>query len=217
MSKPAVLLKEFSLLTDHHLFFRQFAFVSMVMGLLLIPYLLVYGLVRFLLRFVSAGRLPTAAVSILAAVLSVALIGLGLYNLNRTDRHNPDWIMTHLDQAGWQDRVALLQHITATGGEVKTLPVYEDMLASPYVAERYWLAKALGQSRRPETFADLLRLLYDSQPNVVCMAFLALGQRGESLAIKDIIARILSSDHWYEQWYGYRALRNLGWRQQRMK
>jgi HEAT repeat protein len=121
--------------------------------------------------------------------------------------------MAHLDQANWQERVALLRHIAATGGEVGTLPQYKEMLASPYAAERYWLARALGESRRPETFDDLLRLLHDPQPNVVCMAFYGLGRRGEQRAVKDIIARLRSSDKWYEQWYGYRALRSLGWRQ----
>ena len=66
-------------------------------------------------------------------------------------------------------------------------------------------------------YNDLLSLLNDPQHNVVCMAFYGLGRRGEERAIQKIIGRIQSSDHWYEQWYGYKALKQLGWRQQGTK
>jgi len=53
--------------------------------------------------------------------------------------------------------------------------------------------------------------------NVVSMAFYALGQRGDRQAIKEILTRIETSKHWYNQWYAYRALRRLGWKQSRPK
>jgi hypothetical protein len=217
LKQPEILLKEFSLRTDRHLFFRQFAFLSIVMSLLLFPYLLVYGLVRLLIRMLFGTRLPTPAASVTAAVLAVALLGFGLYGFNRAGRYDSALIMDNLEQAGWRQRIALLKHIAAEGGEVGTLPVYKKMRASPYVAERYWLARALGESRRSETYDDLLSLLNDPQHNVVCMAFYGLGRRGDKRAIKYIIGRIQSSNHWYEQWYGYRALKILGWRQQGIK
>jgi len=49
------------------------------------------------------------------------------------------------------------------------------------------------------------------------MAFQALGQRGDSRAVKEILKRIESSDHWYTQWYAYKALKALGWKQARLK
>jgi len=217
LQQPETLLKEFSLRTDQHLFFRQFAFLSIVMSLLLFPYLLVYGLVRLFIRSLFGGRMTASAASITAAVLAAALLGFGLYDFNRAGRSHSALIMENLEQVGRRQRIALLKHIAAEGGEVGTLPVYKEMLASPNTAERYWLARALGESRRPETYDDLLSLLNDPQHNVVCMAFYGLGRRGEVRAIKNISARIQSSDHWYEQWYGYRALKRLGWRQQRMK
>jgi HEAT repeat protein len=75
------------------------------------------------------------------------------------------------------------------------------------------LAKALGESQDPGTYEDLLTLLNDPHPNVVSMAFGALGQRGDRRAVKEILKRIERSDHWYNQWYAYRALRDLGWKQ----
>jgi hypothetical protein len=214
IKQPQTLLKEFSLRTDQHLFFRQFAFLSIVMSLLLFPFLLVYGPVRLLIRGLFGGRMPAPAASIAAAVLAVALLGFGLYDFNMSGDYDSAQIRENLEQAGWQQRVALLKHIAAQGGEVGTLSVYKEMLTSPNTAERYWLARALGKSRRPETYDDLLSLLNDPQHNVVCMAFYGLGHRGEERAIQKIITRIQSSDHWYEQWYGYRALKSLGWRQE---
>jgi HEAT repeat protein len=61
-----------------------------------------------------------------------------------------------------------------------------------------------------------LTFLDDPCPNVVSMAFYALGQRGDKRAIKEIIKKIQMSDDWYNQWYAYKALRNLGWKQNRL-
>ena len=217
IEQPETLLKEFSLRTDQHLFFRQFAFVSIVMSLLLFPYLLVYGLTRLFIRVMFGGRLPAPAASIGAAALAVALLGFSLYGFNRGGSIDSKRLMDNLEQAGWRQRLTLIKEITKAGGEVGSLPVYNIMLASPNTAERYWLARALGESRMDETYNDLLSLLNDPQHNVVCMAFYGLGRRGEERAIQKIIGRIQSSDHWYEQWYGYKALKQLGWRQQGTK
>jgi HEAT repeat protein len=91
------------------------------------------------------------------------------------------------------------------------------MLASPHIPERYWLVRALGVSRKLETYQDLLGFLNDPQPNVVSKAFHALGQRGDRRAVREIIKRIEISDDWDNQWYAYKALRALGWTQKTSK
>ena len=75
------------------------------------------------------------------------------------------------------------------------------------------LAKALGVSRTPDTRESLHRLLDDPHFNVVCMAMDSLGRRGNRADIPLIVSKIEASHNWYEQWYAYRALRRLGWRQ----
>ena len=87
------------------------------------------------------------------------------------------------------------------------------MLSSPYIPVRYWLVRVLGASRDPKNLKDLLRLMDDPSTNVVCMAYYSMGQRGNKSNIKDLLERIKRSDHWYEQWYAYKALRALGWKQ----
>jgi HEAT repeat protein len=93
--------------------------------------------------------------------------------------------------------------------------VYKKMLVSPHVPERYWLAQALGVSRRPETYKDLLSLLDDSSFNVVYMAYRGLGLKRDRRAVREILSRIKTIDDWYVQDYAYYALKNLGWRQPR--
>jgi hypothetical protein len=117
----------------------------------------------------------------------------------------------------WQRRVAALRTICGRRMEIADFQAYQKMLSSPRIPERYWLARTLGASRRSETYDDLLFLVNDPHPNVVCMAFYSLGQRGKRSAIPQILDRIRTSDHWYEQWYAYRALRRLGWRQTKSK
>jgi HEAT repeat protein len=92
-------------------------------------------------------------------------------------------------------------------------PTYQKMLNSPLVVERYWLARALAKSRAAATYSELLSLLKDPHPNVICQVFYALGQRGRKRAIRPIQKKLKDSNHWYAQWYGYHALRKLGWHQ----
>lgn len=106
--------------------------------------------------------------------------------------------------------------------DIGSFETYKDILTSPYIPVRYWLARVLGASRQPDNYKDQLVFLDDPCPNVVCMAFHSLGQRGKNQRgnkriIREIVKRIETSDHWYEQWYAYKALRNLGWNQARSK
>jgi hypothetical protein len=47
------------------------------------------------------------------------------------------------------------------------------------------------------------------------MAFHALGYVGSVKDISLIMEKMNQSDNWYEQWYAYKALRRLGWKQRK--
>jgi HEAT repeat protein len=113
----------------------------------------------------------------------------------------------------WPMRVAALRHIEKQGLELADYPQYRTLLTSEMPVERYWLARALAVSRSAATFTDLFSLVKDRHPNVRCQVYYALGKRGHRRAIQTIKAQMFVSDHWYTQWYGYRALRRLGWHQ----
>jgi HEAT repeats len=117
----------------------------------------------------------------------------------------------------WETRVSALKLIDQKKLEIGDFGAYPTLIKSRHVAERYWLVRTLGSSRRTSTYRDLLSFLDDPNPGVVSMAFYALGQRRDSRAVPEILKRVETSRDWYNQWYAYRALRNLGWKQSRSK
>jgi len=210
-SETSQILKEFSERCDRRRFFRQFTFYSLLIGFPLILYLFFLFLFRALAGLFSSR----GASSMFASVLCVAM-GIGLFAFfvqSRVKSAETGDAASALESERWQERVAGLKLIEKRGKEVGDFRAYRGMLTSPRISVRYWLARCLGVSRRPETYDDLLGLLDDPHQNVVSMAFYALGKRGDTRAIGVILDRIERSDHWYSQWYAYKALRRLGWKQ----
>jgi len=215
-SNPGAVLKEFSFKSDQYAFFRKFTFFSILIGFPVALYILIYALFRFLAGFFVDSRASSLIASILCFLIGVTL--LVIFQNNREKEIEVKEVAEALQSERWQKRVAALRIIQKKGIEVADFQAYQKMLASPHIPERYWLVRALGVSRKSETYTDLLAFLDDPHPNVVCMAFYALGQRGDRRAVKEIIQRIrTSSDDWYNQWYAYRALRSLGWKQTRSR
>jgi hypothetical protein len=210
-SETGKILREFSARSDKHRFFRQFTFYSLLIGFPVTLYLFFL----FLFRAFAGLFLSIGASSIFASALCLAM-GIALFAFfvqSRVKSAEIGDVASALESERWQDRVAGLKLIEKGGTEVGDFQAYRRMIKSPHIAVRYWLARSLGVSRNPETYDDLLGLLNDPHPNVVSMAFFALGKRGDTRAISVILTHIGLSDHWYSQWYAYRALRRLGWKQ----
>jgi hypothetical protein len=211
LTGPANVLLDFSMKTDRMAFFRTFIFLSLLAGLPLSVYIGLYSL----FRLVSSFMMNATASAITSAVICL-LIGASLVftlESNKEGKVGVDDLTAALESDRWQTRMAALKVIEKNGLEVSSYGAYKGMLESPYVAERYWLARALGVSNRPETLKDITAFLDDPHTNVVCMAYSALGKRADSSFIKEIIFRLELSDRWYEQLYAYNALMELGWRQ----
>jgi len=215
LSRSGPILKEFSLKTDRYSFFREFVFFCLLTGSPIILYIILRTLFFLVLTpFMNPGR-TSAMASVLCFLTGGVLLILLYSGSNRVvDVRN---LSEAMESENWKDRVAALKFIGREGMEVSNLEDYERMLKSSSVPERYWLAKAMSKSRRPETYSDLLTLLDDPHRNVVCMAFYSLGRRGNAAAAGEIIKRIEASGDWYTQWYAYRALRALGWKQAKSK
>jgi hypothetical protein len=215
LSEPATALEEFSAKSDRHGFFRQFTFRSLVIGLPLALYLLLHALIRLLCCFFLNFRASSLIASILCLIVGLSIL-IPFQHMRWTDMDLKN-VPRALASKSWHERVAALRIIERKGLEISSFPPYPRLLASPHIAERYWLARALGVSRRPETYRDLLAFLDDPHPNVVSMAFYGLGRRGDSRGVSEILTRIKTSDHWYNQWYAYKALRALGWKQRKSR
>jgi hypothetical protein len=212
---PEKVLRHFSAETDKHTLFRQATIFCLLLGFPVTLYLMVFALIRFGLSFfISSTPSSVVAAGLCFSIGLALLVPLRIGRITIADAHH---VSEAMNSDYWQHRVAALRAVVSQGLEIGDYQAYPRMLASPHVPERYWLAKALGTSRQPETYQDLLPLLDDPCPNVVSMAFHALGQKGDGHAEKEILRRIERSDHWYNQWYAYRALRHLGWKQSRRK
>ena len=204
-------LQRFSRIHDRNAGFRRLTFIGLLLGFPILLYLVVYGAVRR-----GAALFLSASAATWAASFFCLLAGLLLF-LPILGARPADLSPAELDKAlaaeTWGPRVAALRQIESAKIDIARYPQYRRLLSSPHVVERYWLARALGYSRDGESFKELLALIRDPHPNVACQAYYALGRRGRVEAIQPIRERMLQSDHWYTQWYAYRALRRLGWHQ----
>lgn len=185
LSRPATALKRFSSRMDKHRIFRQLTFYSLLFAFPITLYILLYSLFFFFFR----RRVSWGMASILSVTLcfSTALMLLMPLWWNHREEHpDPTRISRH-----------------------------KSILTSPHTLERYRLAKSLGLSENHETYEDLLKFLKDPSPIVVSAALFSLGQRGEKKAILEILRHLKISEHYYVQWYAYKALKTLGWKQKK--
>ncbi len=213
--KPEKLLRKFSEKNDKHIFFRRFTFFS----LLFLSSVTLYCSLYVPFYLVSRFFLSSTSSSIIAGILC-CMIGLALLfpsHFEKAKRINTLNLAEALESDDWHQRVDALKVVLQKRIEIGDFPAHNRMLMSPHIPERYWLARSMSVSRDPNTYKELLELLDDPQFNVVCMALYALGKRGDRKAISEILKMIKISDNWYNQWYAYRALRNLGWKQTKSK
>jgi len=227
---PQDTLKQFSANSDKHAFFRAFTFYSLSAVVLLLFYLTAYSLCQGICRIFikTAGRFinpanagftqnqETEVVSagILCLIMgAIVFISLGIGN---KDYRDSDELSVMLASENWRQRVTALRYIAKNNIDIGSFPGYVRLLDSPYVPDRYWLARAMSRSRSPEIYEGLTRLLEDSNFNVVYSAIYALGEHGNKEAVPKILREIAASDNWYVQLYAYKALRKLGWTQTKL-
>lgn len=207
--RPGHVLQQFSHSTDRYAPFRLATLLGLLVGFPVLLYMIVFALIQAgCSLFWGPFRSATTAAAVCLAVGLALLMPL---RMGRSTGIPAERVYEALSASSWRQRVSALRTLVENRLEIGRFAAYRSMLTSPHVAERYWFAKALGASRMPETFSALEMLLEDPYPDVVSMTYFSLGRRGNKAAIKEILARIAESDHWYNQWYAYRALRALGW------
>jgi len=213
LSQTKQILNQFSLDTDRNANLRHFTFLSLLCGYPLTLYVLMHALFWFISRLFTENQKSATIASILCFTVSLCI--LGAFSFSRSPNIDGRAIADALNSNHWQTRVAALRVIEENGMEIGRIKGYAKSKTSSQIPERYWLAKALGKSRDPETYDVILALLNDSNVNVASMAYSALARRGDFRAIKEILKKIMVSDSWYDQLYAYKALKVLGWKQDR--
>lgn len=213
-SDPGTVIKEFAAQSDANAFFRRIIFFSLLTGFPIAVYVILHGLISITLSLYFSRRTSAGIASILCFVFSLILILA--FQLSRSRDVSEENLANALNSDRRQKRVAALKLIDEKKLGIKRFQAYPKLLASPYIAERYWLVRVLAGSRNPATYGDLLNYLNDPHPNVRSMAYYALGKRRNRRAIGHILNKIETSDNWYSQWYAYKALRSLGWKQTKL-
>jgi len=206
-------LQKFSEISDRHAIFRQFTFLSLLIGFPVTLYMIIHAVFYYLGYFILGRNTSALAASIICLLFGI--IVLIYFQSNRSDSTQFQNIAESLASDSWQMRVSALKLIEQKKMEITSHQSYAFREKNLPSQERYWLARTLAFSRRPETFRDLLEFLNDDNLNVRTMAFYSLGLRGNPQAIRPIISKIEKSNSWYEQMYAYKALRSLGWKQKK--
>ncbi len=204
-------LNSFSAAVDTHAFLRRMVFFGLLLGFPSAIYITIYTLAALLGSFFLSDRTSSYAAVLLCFLLGCG--GLLLFTTASPPSVSPQALGGALKSPNRHFRVAGLKTAYQRGMDIAGFQTHISMATSQYVPERYWLARALGAGNHPETLNTLLRLLQDPHPNVVCMTLDALGRRGKERMIPSIMHMATTSSHWYVQWYAYKALKALGWRQ----
>jgi len=211
LPSPAQWLTDFSVKTDRHGFFRKLTFISLLVGFPLFLYLSLYGLLLLPLSLFFSPRTASVVATFLCLLAGILL--LMLLFTGREAIHDEGQVAGALQSANSKTKVAALKFIYDKELDIARYPAYRDLLKSSSIPERCWAAKALGASRRGESFRDLLSFKDDPHPTVVSASFQALAKRKNPAAIPSLLASIETSMDWYNQWNAYKALRTLGWKQ----
>ncbi len=207
-------MQDFARKSYSHAFFRWFAFFSLVTGFPLAVYVIMHGLISLACSFFL--NLRTSVLVSTVVCFAVGLFLMFSFHLKRDQLVYVNNLENALNANQWQKRVAALKQIDQKNLDVKRFRTYPQLLRSPYIAERYWLVKTLANSKDPTAYNDLVTFLSDPHLNIRSMALYALGKTGNRQAIDEVMRIVKKSDDWYCQWYGYRALRSLGWKQKKL-
>ncbi|MGE0083123.1 MAG: HEAT repeat domain-containing protein [Desulfococcaceae bacterium] len=205
------ILKTFSEKCDYYTFFRTFTFLSLLLVSGLSIWMILYLPIRILCGICLKKKFVSVSALIICFACGAVLIFFSQPEaIGRVERKELDQM---LHSENLSEKIKALQYIRYKKMEIADFHVHNIMAASPHVPERYELVRTLSVSRSPDTWAVTLALTDDPQINVAYRAFHALGARRDSRAVEEILKKIPLSDEWYIQFYAYKALRNLGWRQ----
>lgn len=209
---PRSVLENFSQRADSHAGIRMITFFSLVAAFPLTFFVLVHVCLSLLLFMIPPVYLRHAAASGLCLLMGIGAAA-PLYFSPDPAGMAPAEIQESLSSDDWRDQRSALKAIVNDSMDPLDFDIGERIVFSPHIPVRYWYASALGNSRNKAAGQALVRMIDDPHPNVVCAAYSGLGRSGHRQYAGDIKTRILLSDHWYIQWYAYRALRQLGWTQ----
>jgi len=202
--------------TDHNKFLRKITFLSLISASPLLCYIILHTFFMSGLFFVKSIRFRIFCASTVC-LLIFTMPAISFYRQPLHDMDNAD-INKYIKSDNWQERVGALKSITDQSLSIDRYiekDHLDQLVQSPFIAERYWLAQSLCSSRSKMSYQLIIKLLNDPQPNVVCMAMYSLGKQKNVITADEILHLLKDYNHWYVQWYAYKALKRMGWTQKK--
>lgn len=213
LARPDAVLENVFHAADRMAPFRRLVFFTFLFGFPSALYLAAYAFVRIQ----AAPLLPKARqAEALAALLcfSVAALVLALFvsGRERTEAAGPP--PAQIESLAPPAQAAALRALLARGQDLTTvLPDWPSLARSPDPRVRALLARGLAASPSPQAGPVLALLLGDPHLHVRTAAIEATGRRGGRRAREALLLLLERSHTWYDQFYAYRVLRSLGWKQ----
>ena len=213
------ILKKVSNITDRHFFLRYLTFLSLIFGLPLFTYLIIYIFLFFcseliflkLLKIKFSIKYQFIVISSLMVILSLLIISI--FPDNDEKNITKDKINSDLKSKNLIKRVNALKNILKNKYDISNFIEYENLLNTDNTAEKYWLVRSFGISSNYKTYEKIFNFINDKSIIVRCQSLHALSKRGLRSSINKIIPIIQESKEWYVQLYAYKALKRLGWNQ----
>ena len=206
---PQQVLERYSDQKDRNRMFRKLTLMCLLIGFPLVLYSVIFSFLVALPSLLFPVRLSLVIAVCLCVVIGLLLLSpVYLGHVATQSSQNP---LLELASPAYASRIAALRRVCRNKQDISAEAVSHALATSPFIAERYWLARSLANAKRPEATAMLQHLASDPVPIVACQALLAMGKRKDQRMIPQIINCINTTPAWYIQMYAYRALRTLGW------
>lgn len=213
LERPDAVLESVFHAADRMAPFRGLVFFTFLLGFPSALYLAAHAL----LRLQAAPFLPTARqAAALAALLcfSIAALVLVFFVSGREKTGEAPPAGAEVGSLAPPAQAAALRALIARGQDpTAVFADWPSLARSPDPRVRALLAHGLAASPSPQAGPVLDLLLTDPHLHVRTAAIEATGRRGGRHARKALLLLIERSHTWYDQFYAYRALRSLGWKQ----
>ena len=209
LGQPQKVLKRFSDQKDRNRMFRKLTLMCLLIGFPLVLYSAIFSLVVALPSLLFPVKLSGAIATFICIAIGVLLLA-PVYQ-GHTAMQSSQNPITGLASTLYATRIATLRLACDKKQDIATEAAKHGIETSPYIAERYWLARSLSYANGQRAMTMLQHLAGDPSPVVACQALWAMGKRKDQAMIPQIIDRINTTPVWYIQMYAYRALRALGW------
>jgi len=210
-------LSDFSQKTDTNEFFRMCILLSLIMGAPILIYMITIHLLCLLIQLVNVpDRISYWLVMSVLCLFVVIIIYQFPSNISDSIDQK-DWEKTFQQaytEKNWRKGCVLLKsHDYQQQTNIETQIATNWLSQTDHPVLKYWLIRFL--SNTPGHSNLFIQYLDDPHVNVVCQAVYALGCQRDRGLIPPIVSFLNDCPHWYVQMYAYRALKRLGWQNNR--